>query len=117
MLILSGTGALTAGEIARATGLTTASVTSLIDRLESKGFVQRVRDSKDRRRVIVEPNQTRLTELMQAFGVMGEIFVDLFDGYTGEQLTTILDFVTRITERSNAAIQKLNKKIENTESS
>jgi DNA-binding MarR family transcriptional regulator len=37
MLILSG-GPLTAGEIAKHTGLTTASVTSLIDRLEAKGF-------------------------------------------------------------------------------
>src|SRR6266496_4020277 len=41
LFILSSQGALTAGEIAQYTGLTTSSVTSLIDRLESKGFVKR----------------------------------------------------------------------------
>src|SRR5262245_29131941 len=37
-------GASTAGEIAHHTGLATASVTSLIDRLEMRGFVRRTRD-------------------------------------------------------------------------
>ena len=46
--ILDRLGPLSAGEIAAHTGLATASVTSLIDRLEAKGFAQRVRDQKDR---------------------------------------------------------------------
>src|SRR4051812_39465439 len=58
LFILSGAGPLTAGEIAQKTGLTTASVTSLIDRLENKGFVRRLHDTKDRRRIIVEPVQS-----------------------------------------------------------
>src|SRR5271169_2979874 len=51
--ILSFSGQLTAGELARATGLTTASITGVIDRLEEAGFVRRERDTKDRRRVVV----------------------------------------------------------------
>ena len=51
--ILSFSGQLTAGELARATGLTTASITGVIDRLEQAGFVRRERDGKDRRRVVV----------------------------------------------------------------
>src|SRR5215475_8321058 len=39
--ILSFSGSLTAGELARATGLTTASITGVVDRLESAGFVRR----------------------------------------------------------------------------
>ena len=46
-------GPLAAGELARETGLATASVTSLIDRLEAKRFVERRRDAADRRRVVV----------------------------------------------------------------
>src|SRR2546430_13083206 len=42
LFLLSRLGPLTAGEIAHHTGLTTPSLTSLIDRLESKGFVQRI---------------------------------------------------------------------------
>ena len=39
--ILSFSGHMTAGELARATGLTTASITGVVDRLEEAGFVTR----------------------------------------------------------------------------
>jgi DNA-binding MarR family transcriptional regulator len=58
--ILERLGPLSAGESARHSGLATASVTNLIDRLEEKGFVRRVRDANDRRRVLVEPRRERL---------------------------------------------------------
>src|ERR1700756_340563 len=51
--ILTLRGHMTAGELARATGLTTASITGVLDRLEDGGFVRREKDPKDRRRVIV----------------------------------------------------------------
>ena len=47
-------GGMSAGELAEATGLSSAATTTLLDRLERKGFVQRERDSADRRKVIVE---------------------------------------------------------------
>ena len=37
--ILSFSGHMTAGELARATGLTTASITGVVDRLEEAGYV------------------------------------------------------------------------------
>ena len=52
--ILSFSGQLTAGELARATGLTTASITGVVDRLEEAGFVRRERDPRDRRRVVIQ---------------------------------------------------------------
>ena len=108
-LFILSSGALTAGEIARHTGLATASVTSLIDRLESKGFVKRVRDKIDRRRVIVELNQTRFAELIQVFGSVQGIFEDFLDTYSDEQLATIADFLTRSVQRSQEALLKLNE--------
>lgn len=47
-------GPLTAGRMAQLTGLSTGAVTGMIDRLERAGFVRRVRDTKDRRRVLIE---------------------------------------------------------------
>jgi DNA-binding MarR family transcriptional regulator len=47
-------GPLTAGRIAQLTGLSTGAVTGVIDRLERAGFVRRVRDTEDRRKVLVE---------------------------------------------------------------
>src|SRR4029077_2451814 len=54
--IVALAGPMTAGELARATGLTTASITGVLDRLEDGGFVRRERDPKDRRRVILNLN-------------------------------------------------------------
>jgi DNA-binding MarR family transcriptional regulator len=53
-LVRQAEGALTAGRIAQLTGLSTGAVTGVIDRLEKAGFVRRVRDAKDRRKVLVE---------------------------------------------------------------
>src|SRR5450759_256907 len=51
--ILSFSGRRTAGELARANGMTTASITGVVDRLEAAGYVRRERDARDRRRVVV----------------------------------------------------------------
>src|SRR5712671_400857 len=51
--ILSFSGHMTAGQLARATGLTTASITGVADRLEEAGYVRRERDASDRRRVVI----------------------------------------------------------------
>ena len=51
--ILSFRGGMTAGVLAKATGLTTASITGVADRLEEAGFVRRERDPRDRRRVVI----------------------------------------------------------------
>ena len=47
-------GPLTAGRLAELTGLTTAAITTVLDRLERAGYARRVHDAADRRRVIVE---------------------------------------------------------------
>src|ERR1700749_2956062 len=56
--ILALGGHLTAGELAKQTGLTTASITGVLDRLEEAGFVRRERDPGDRRRGGGHPDPT-----------------------------------------------------------
>ena len=51
--LLAVAGPLSVGEQARHLGLSRATATELVDRLESKGLVARIRDGKDRRRVFV----------------------------------------------------------------
>lgn len=64
-------GRMTAGELARLTGLTTGAVTGLIDRLEDRNLVQRVVAENDRRKVFIEPNTEKimafLTPLYQSY--------------------------------------------------
>src|SRR6185369_8890557 len=52
--ILGTRGPMTAGQLAEAVRLTSGAVTGVLDRLEAAGLVRRIRDTKDRRKVIVE---------------------------------------------------------------
>src|SRR5436190_13301126 len=65
--ILRQTGAITAGELAERTSLTTGAITGVIDRLERAKLVRRARDSQDRRRIVLElvHNAERERAIMQ----------------------------------------------------
>ncbi len=91
--ILALTGSMTAGELARQTGLTTASITGVLDRLEEAGFVRRERDSGDRRRVIVRLDSVRgLRDVAPVFTPVVEAWRAAAAAYTDEQLSLILRF-------------------------
>jgi DNA-binding transcriptional ArsR family regulator len=91
--ILSLGGRLTAGQLAQATGLTTASITGVVDRLEQAGYVRRERDRSDRRRVVInlilEPV---LRDVVTVFAPMLEQWKTVADGYTDEELELIIGF-------------------------
>ena len=86
--LLEREGPLTAGEIVKRTGLAPASVSGLLDRLEHKGFVRRVRDPADRRRVIVEIDRDRVGAFDELFTGLVTRLNKLYAGYTDEQLPT-----------------------------
>ncbi|HEY1642606.1 MAG TPA: MarR family transcriptional regulator [Streptosporangiaceae bacterium] len=91
--ILSFSGELTAGELARATGLTTASITGVIDRLEEAGFVRRERDTRDRRRVVVHLMLDKaLKEVATVFLPMMRDWQELSAGYTDDELRLIVRY-------------------------
>lgn len=107
LFMLSEKGFLKAGEIAEKTGLKTSSVTSLIDRLEYKGFVRRIHDKQDRRSVIVELDREKFAELIQVFNNLGDTFSTLLDGFSEEQLETIYKFLTHSTEFTQNVLKQL----------
>lgn len=90
-------GRLTAGQLAAMTGLTTGTITVIIDRLERARFVRRLPDPHDRRKVWVEAINERATEVQQ---VLDEAFAPVLSWmatYSAEELTFILDFIQRNT--------------------
>ena len=94
--ILMGTGPITAGELAERTGLTTGSITGVIDRLEKAGFVRRAKDPGDRRRVIIEPFPERIErEVVPLFESIGRAMAELCARYNTRELAVIRDFLTR----------------------
>jgi len=91
--IVALTGSATAGELARATGLSTASITGVLDRLEEGGFVRRERDPHDRRRVIVNLNAgPGLREVAATFAPVVNAWRAVAARYTDDELRLILEF-------------------------
>ena len=91
--LLQRSGPLTAGEIAAHTGLATASVTSLIDRLEKRRFVQRRRDRSDRRRVVVNLTVNVDRKIAPLFQSLTKRMQSRFNTYSEEQMALIERFL------------------------
>ncbi|HEY6479955.1 MAG TPA: MarR family transcriptional regulator [Streptosporangiaceae bacterium] len=95
--ILSFRGQLTAGELARATGLTTASITGVIDRLEDAGYVRRERDARDRRRVVVHlVVEKAVHDVAPVFLPLIRDCQQLAADYSDDELQLILAFYRRM---------------------
>jgi DNA-binding MarR family transcriptional regulator len=97
--ILSFSGQMTAGELARATGLTTASITGVVDRLEEAGYVRRERDPRDRRRVVIRlVLETALRDVASVFLPMMRDWQRMAARYSDDELRLIVDFYDRMEE-------------------
>jgi DNA-binding MarR family transcriptional regulator len=70
--IVENQGPMTAGRLAELSGLTTAAITSILDRLESAGYARRVRDQNDRRQVIVAVTPLLAKRGKQIWGPLGK---------------------------------------------
>jgi DNA-binding MarR family transcriptional regulator len=87
--ILAGAGPITPGQLATLIGLSTGSVTGLVDRLERLDLVRRERDEEDRRRIVLHLNTGRAQEISQAFEPMLEAGWQNLEQFTDEELNAI----------------------------
>jgi DNA-binding MarR family transcriptional regulator len=94
--VLIDTGAATAGRLAELMGLTTGAVTRVIDRLEQAGYVRRIPDPSDRRRVIVELIPEKMAAVEATMARFGEKSAVELDRYSDSELAVINDFLTRM---------------------
>ncbi len=91
--IVQRAGRITAGQLAKEARLTSGAVTAVVDRLENAGLVRRVRDTADRRRVLVEITP-KVEELMApVFGPVAEEGYRSMSRYSDEQVELLLDFL------------------------
>ena len=95
--ILSFKGQMTAGELARETGLTTASITGVVDRLAEAGYVTRERDPHDRRRVVVKLVLDRaMRDVATLFLPMMRAWREMAARYSDDELRLIVDYYARV---------------------
>ena len=88
-------GLQTAGDLARATGLTTGAVTAVIDRLERAGLARRTRDDVDRRRVLVELTLHERERVAELYQPLIEATEKEMQRYSVEELEVIRDYLQR----------------------
>ena len=88
--------------LATATGLRPAATTALLDRLEAKGLVERVRDDSDRRRVLVRMTEEGARSTYAMYAPLVDEGAHLLAGLTPAELARmreILDAMRDLTDR------------------
>ena len=83
---------MSAGALATEASLTSGAITAAVDRLERAGYVQRIPDPDDRRRVLVEATERARQVSWELFGPMAEAASEMLADYSDEQLELVIEF-------------------------
>ena len=89
-------GPMTAGRLSELTGLTSGTMTALIDRLERAGYVRRERGAQDRRQVLVVPVEEKIArDLGPITQPLGEAVYAVLEAYSEQELQVIFRFLNQ----------------------
>lgn len=103
-LILKGLqgGSLSAGELASRVSLSQGTVTDILNRLEKRGLIMRIRDTADRRRVLVRATPAGQSILDQSPPLLQESFAERFNNLQEWEQTQLLASLQRIAAMMDA---------------
>ena len=93
LTLLQMRGSMTPGQLAAATGLTSGTVTGVIDRLEKAKLVRRERDGSDRRKVLVLPMADAVDRLAPIYAGQGAMLQRVLRRRTSDELKVITSFL------------------------
>lgn len=89
--ILQEHGPLPVSRLADWLGIGVPNVTGLLDRMEQRGLVERVRDAEDRRVVLACPSDLGRAAVVEHDGWQAEVLTQLLAPLTNEQLAAVAD--------------------------
>ena len=93
LTLLRTRGPMSPGQLAVATGLTSGTVTGVIDRLEKASLVRRDRDGEDRRKVLVVPMADAVDRLAPIYAGQGAMLQRVLRRRTSAELEVIKSFL------------------------
>jgi DNA-binding MarR family transcriptional regulator len=97
-------GPMSAGALARGTGLTTSAITTAIDRLERSGFARREHDTGDRRRVFVKLDEKQIADKIRPlYALRAAAASRVFAHFSDEELAAVRAFFDNLEEESATA--------------
>lgn len=100
-------GSVTAGGLSGMTGLTTGAITHILDRLEKKQFIKRVRDTRDRRKIFIRVRPESLEPLAPKYEEIGKAYMSLAEQYGDKELQLICDYMEKASEVSKRELANL----------
>src|SRR6266550_7577848 len=108
--IIENSAGLTAGELAKESGLTTGAVTGVVDRLERAGYARRVSDPADRRRVKLEVTPKFYSRADKIWAPVAADWASRLGGrFTAEELERVIEFLRTTNELSRNHLERLRK--------
>jgi DNA-binding MarR family transcriptional regulator len=103
-LVSLGSSDVTAGALAKSTGLTSGAITGVIDRLERAGFVKRLRNGADRRKVTVVASPTMRRQSPPLGAPMRKAIAGVLTRYSDDQLEFLHQALGELCEAAKAVI-------------
>lgn len=104
---LAESGPQPAGRLAELINLSAAATTTALDRLERRGHIRRVRDTADRRRVLVEITEETARLAWQAMAPVVEEGARLLDGFSPAELAKLLRFMQEADELTRRHAERI----------
>jgi DNA-binding MarR family transcriptional regulator len=86
---------ITAGQLAELMGVSSGGITTVIDRLERAGFVEREKNPHDRRMVMIHPIEERCAQIEQFLSSISRELTAVSAAYDHSELAAIHDFLVQ----------------------
>lgn len=96
LLKLSNGSARTPGDFCRSLDYDPGSMTRLLDRIENKGFIKRVRSAEDRRSVELELTEKGKELCPQLIPIMVDLNNRLLSGFSSSEVRTLEELLKRV---------------------
>jgi DNA-binding MarR family transcriptional regulator len=109
-VLKAGEDLLTAGDLAEHAHVTTGAVTGILNRLERGGYVTRVPDPTDRRRVRVAALPDAVTKVVALYQPYYDRLDAVFASYSADEIAVLHDWFSRSTNLTLAHIEELRAK-------
>ena len=101
----------TAGHLAKITGLTTGTITGLLDRLERARFIRRERDPEDRRKVIVKVLPSGLQKVERILAPLTEDMSKALESFTEDELRAVVKFFEVTAESVSRHVERMHEEM------
>jgi hypothetical protein len=88
-------------------GLTTGAITHILDRLEKRKFIERVRDTSDRRKIFIRIRPESLEPMIPKYEGVGTAYRALAEEYNDKELEVICDYMERASEIAGQELRKI----------